>query len=683
MRSIQQFIKQAFFLFALGLITMAITSVLIYGMHIYRTNQSNLEGLGDKINTQITSSQRNARNNMLMAEAIMRKEIENKKIDQIGSGTLMAAAINYNASQFDIWMALSPEMARSMEGNPSGLVFLVSRKPENYNFKTLIKPFSISDYNITLFKHDVYYKNPEEIWYNQTIQNDGKLTYIGAYYDKTYTQRWLFSVAKAVYDENKKLLGVVGIDFGTSLVEKVFREFSTLLGIMVVERSDGRILMDLRSEDHSLIAPNLVYKAKVNDHFIPLEGLETLAKNGKMAHRNHNGTFMVFKVFKSELLPWYMIIYQSAWAFYKGILPLFFALLTVILVFLLALLYFLRENRKKFLHPVQELLSWLKRDTLIIGSNKSISGHYVESDVLEVNELIQSINILFEVVNENFQNYRQELEKNTKIKEELEVLVQKRSEQLIEREKLAALGFMSAGLAHEIKNPLNLICNAAEIIVMQLNKIAQAELHMDEQSARAISRLSESNQIILNNGQRVDNIIKTLLLQVRSSKEGHQHLVDMSELVKTNLDFVLANYRPKMNNRIKVELDKPDNKIIVRGNPVDLGRVFINILDNSCYAMIKKINADSHFMAHLKISLNPMDGGLEIRIYDNGTGIPKVHLSQVFTPFYTTKPPGEGTGLGLNFAYEIVKQHGGTLEVQSTEGEYTEIIMFIPFRGKL
>lgn len=669
-------------MFALGLITMAIVSVLIYGMHIYRTNENNLDSLGDRTNTQITSSQRNARNNMLMAEAIMKKEIEMGKIDQMNSGTLMAAAINYNASQFDIWMALSPERAYKMIGSPPGLVFLVARKPENYNFKTLSKPFNINDYNIQLFKHDVYFKNPEEVWYHQSVKNKGKLTYIGAYYDKTYTQRWLFSIGKAVYDNNKKLMGVVGIDFGTSLVEKVFRGFSDFLGLMIVERRDGRILMDLHSEDHSLIAPNLVYKGKVDDLFLPLAQLEDFAHHHKLVHHNHKGTFMVFKVFKSELLPWYIVIYQSAWSFYKGILPLFFTLLTVILIFLLALLYFLRENRKKFLNPIQDLLSWLKRDTLIIGSNKSISGHYVESDVLEVNELIQSINILFEVVNENFQNYRHELDKNTKIKEELEVLVQKRSEQLIEREKLAALGFMSAGLAHEIKNPLNLICNAAEIIVMQLNKIAQAELHMDEQSARAISRLSESNQIILNNGQRVDNIIKTLLLQVRSSKEGHQHLVDMTELVKTNLDFVLANYRPKMNNRIKVELEKPDNKIIVRGNPVDLGRVFINILDNSCYAMIKKINADSHFMAHLKISLNPKDGGLEIRIYDNGTGIPKVHLSQVFTPFYTTKPPGEGTGLGLNFAYEIVKQHGGTLEVQSNEGEYTEIIMFIPFRGK-
>lgn len=682
MRSIQHFIRQAFFLFAAGLICMAVVSVWIYGLHLYRTNKNNLEELGERTNLQITSAQRNARNNMLMAEALMLKEIENKKIDRVNSGKLMAAAINYNASQFDIWFAISPENVKKMEGNHPGLVFVVSRKPENYNFKALTKPFKFTDYNQTLYSHDVYYKNPEEVWYHDSLKNKGKLTYVGAYYDKTYTQRWLFSVTKAIYDENNKLEGVVGIDFGTSLVEKVFRGFSKVLGILIIERRDGRILMDLPAEDMNLVSPTLVYKAKTQDHFVSIPELEKLSTHHDLAYHNHNGKVTIYKVLKSDLLPWYIVIYQSAWAFYKGILPLFFALLSVILIFLLGILYFLKSNRRKFLNPIQELLAWLKRDTLIIGSNKSISGQYPESDVLEVNELIQNINTLFEVVNENFQNYRQELEKNTKIKEELEILVQKRSEQLIEREKLAALGFMSAGLAHEIKNPLNLICNAAEIIVMQLNKIAQTELHMDEQSAKAISRLSESNQIILNNGQRVDNIIKTLLLQVRSSKEGHQHLVDLGELIKTNLDFVLANYRPKMNNRIKVEFEKPDNKVVIRGNPVDLGRVFINILDNSCYAMIKKINADSHFNAHLRININPVESGVEIRIYDNGTGIRQKDLGQVFTPFFTTKPPGEGTGLGLNFAYEIINQHGGSLEVQSTEGQYTEIIMFIPFKGK-
>lgn len=662
---------------------MATISLWIYAIHIYRTNQSNLNDLGEKAINAIISAQRSARNNMLIAETLMRKEIEHKKIDTLNTGKLMASAINYNASQFDIWMALSPDVAKSMQGAPSGLLFLVSRKPENYNFRTLGKPFSVSDYNVMVYNHDVYYKDPKEIWYSHTIKNQGKLTYIEAYYDKTYTQRWVFSIGKAVYDGNRKLLGAVGIDFGTSLVEKIFQELAHDLGIMVIERKDGRILMDIHSEDYSIIAPNLIYKAHTSDHFLPMKELEEHYQNKKLEHYYHNGSFMVFKVFKSDLLPWYIVIYQSAWAFYKAVLPLFLALLSIILIFLLALLYFLRQNKKQFLNPIQELISWLKRDTLIIGSNKSISGQYLESDVLEVNELIHSINILFEVMNENFRNYRQELEKNTKIKEELEILVQKRSEQLIEREKLAALGFMSAGLAHEIKNPLNLICNAAEIIVMQLNKIAQSDLQLNEQSTRAISRLTESNQIILNNGQRVDNIIKTLLLQVRSSKEGHQHLVDMGELVKTNLDFVLANYRPKMNNRIKVDFERPEGKIIIKGNPVDLGRVFINILDNSCYAMIKKINADSYFNAHLKIQIRPTDGEIQIKIYDNGTGIPKSVLGQVFTPFFTTKPPGEGSGLGLNFAYEIIKQHGGRLEIQSKEGDFTEIIMFIPFKGNL
>lgn len=273
-----------------------------------------------------------------------------------------------------------------------------------------------------------------------------------------------------------------------------------------------------------------------------------------------------------------------------------------------------------------------------------------------------------------------ELAKNIRSKDELEALVKERSEQLIEREKLASMGFMSAGLAHEIKNPLNHILNASQIIDKQLERLENSD--DSEKRSKAITRVKEGNAIILNNSQRVDSIVKTLLMQVRASTEEYRELVDVNELIKTNLDFVLANYRPKTNGRIKVSYHHPESKVYLNANPVDLGRVFINILDNSCYAVVQKINSHSDFTAEIEINLLAIESGLQMTFYDNGTGIPEKYLSQMFTPFFTTKPPGQGTGLGMNFVYEIIKKYAGTISVNSKEGEYTEIKIFIPIKDR-
>jgi two-component system NtrC family sensor kinase len=315
----------------------------------------------------------------------------------------------------------------------------------------------------------------------------------------------------------------------------------------------------------------------------------------------------------------------------------------------------------------------------LVKENKTISGKYDESNIIELSEIIRGMNQLFEVVNENFINYQIELEKNIKIKNDLETLVVKKSEQLIQKEKMAALGVMTAGIAHEIKNPLNLICNTAEIISLQLEKIEISGLVNDKDIVERFEKIKNSNKILTANGKRVDNIIRTLLMQTRTGNSSEHQKIVLDEIIKTSLDFILVINRPKINNQINISFQKPDDKIFILANPINLGRVFINIFDNSIYAITKKLRQTA-YNAEIKIEVSVIYNMVEIRIRDNGVGMNKDQLKNALTPFYTTKPAGEGSGLGLSFAYDNIRDLGGNLEIVSEENEFTEIIISLPLK---
>lgn len=644
-----------------------------------------MEDFAFRINLRISSSVRSAYSNLLVVESLLQNQAILKNNEAAFAGKILSSAINFNPVQHALWYSLSKTEVDKLPGKPQGHLFIVSRKLEDYLERTKQIPgnnfklkFTNEDEFTQILSEDAQYFNFPS--YQDAISNPNQIIYSRPHPD-FFTNQLIFTYSKAVKDAKGNILGVVGQNFGLEATKFALKQISEEFGLIIIETKDNKTLLEIPSQHYSVTGRTTSEQLGENNPFGSFKQMNDLASNLELGHKSINKDWFVYKVFKPSK-DWFLIIYQSAWAFYGAIVALLLIIVAIILFFLFGFFYLFKRNKVRFLKPIDNLLNQIKKDTLIVGSQKSFSGRYPDSEILELNEIINCINTLFEIVNENFKNYRTELDKNIKSKEKLEQLVQKRSEQLIEREKLAALGFMSAGLAHEIKNPLNLICNAAEIVNMQLTKLDKAGIPLNEKATNAINRLYESNQIILNNGQRVDNIIKTLLMQIRNNNEGHEHLVDLGELIRTNLDFVLGNYRPKLNNRIEVNITAPNHRLILRANPVDLGRVFINIFDNSCYAMIKKVNLSSDFIAALEIKLLAFEHFVEVHVRDNGTGISKNDLNQIFTPFYTTKPPGEGTGLGLNFAYEIIKQHAGTIEINSTPGEFTEIIIKIPYEGK-
>ncbi len=253
--------------------------------------------------------------------------------------------------------------------------------------------------------------------------------------------------------------------------------------------------------------------------------------------------------------------------------------------------------------------------------------------------------------------------------------------QLIQQEKMASLGELTAGIAHEIQNPLNFVNNFsdinAELIDEMKDEIKTGNL---EEGLHVADILKENNLKINHHGRRADSIVKGMLMHSRKSS-GQKELVDINALADEYLRLSFHGLRAKdksFNSTILTDLDEniPKMKII----PQDIGRVFLNLFNNSFYSVSeKKLMMPLEYEAIVSVKSKQLSGQVEIRINDNGMGIPQNLIEKIFQPFFTTKPAGQGTGLGLSLSYEIItKGHGGTIEVETKEGEYTEFIIKLP-----
>lgn len=249
--------------------------------------------------------------------------------------------------------------------------------------------------------------------------------------------------------------------------------------------------------------------------------------------------------------------------------------------------------------------------------------------------------------------------------EGLENLVQEYTMQLISQEKLATIGRITLGIAHELKNPLNIIINASELLM---------STEVDSESrARALA-------MIYQYGVRANDIITSMLKQARQEENMVPERTDVSVMLSHALDVFLRSHNDinlKSKLRKSIHID-PQVEVGLIDSP-GVERVFINVIDNAIYALSEKLQrSDGNFIPELKVDLHVERGRCQIRIRDNGVGIPQSHLLHICDEFYTTKPPGEGTGLGLWVAKQMVEKNRGSLDVLSKENEYAEVIIEFP-----
>jgi signal transduction histidine kinase len=259
-------------------------------------------------------------------------------------------------------------------------------------------------------------------------------------------------------------------------------------------------------------------------------------------------------------------------------------------------------------------------------------------------------------------------------------------DRLVQTEKLASLGQLTAGIAHEIKNPLNFVNNFAALsaeLTDELNDVL-ASVPVTEKVRDEVDELTallkDNLQKIVQHGKRADSIVKNMLLHSREGSGEHRP-TDVNALVEESLNLAYHGARaekPHFNVTLRRELDPAAGTAELF--PQEITRVLLNLITNGFYAVAKRgAENGAGFEPVLSASTRDRGAHVEIRIRDNGTGIPPEVREKMFNPFFTTKPAGEGTGLGLSMSHDIiVKQHGGTVDVATAPGEFTEFTILLP-----
>jgi len=253
-------------------------------------------------------------------------------------------------------------------------------------------------------------------------------------------------------------------------------------------------------------------------------------------------------------------------------------------------------------------------------------------------------------------------------------------QQLIQSEKMASLGELTAGIAHEIQNPLNFVNNFSEVSAELIDELKQENKagHLNDVETIA-GEIEQNLQKITLHGKRADGIVKNMLQHSRSSK-GEMQQTNLNALCDEYLRLSYHGLRAKdksFNATIETHFDESIEKINVI--PQEIGRVLLNLFNNAFYAVQEKAkNSGEAYKPTVSVSTKSKVNTIEINVADNGMGISKSLIDKIFQPFFTTKPTGQGTGLGLSLSYDIMKAHGGDIKVESEEGGDTQFRIQLP-----
>ncbi|MBR1091987.1 GAF domain-containing protein [Bradyrhizobium manausense] len=300
-------------------------------------------------------------------------------------------------------------------------------------------------------------------------------------------------------------------------------------------------------------------------------------------------------------------------------------------------------------------------------------------------DLVQTFADQAVIAIENVRLFEQVQERTKELSQSLDEL-RTAQDRLVQTEKLASLGQLTAGIAHEIKNPLNFVNNFSSLsteLIDELNEVLQSA-QLDDKTKEEVAELTHmlkgNLEKVVQHGRRADSIVKNMLLHSREGS-GEHRAADINTIVEESLNLAYHGARAEragFNVTLKRDLDPAAGLADIY--PQEITRVFLNLIANGFYAAAKrKESAGEDFEPTLSAATRNLGSKVEIRIRDNGTGIPQDVKEKMFNPFFTTKPAGEGTGLGLSMSHDIVvKQHGGTIDVSTEPGVFTEFIITLP-----
>ena len=295
---------------------------------------------------------------------------------------------------------------------------------------------------------------------------------------------------------------------------------------------------------------------------------------------------------------------------------------------------------------------------------------------IQIYSLVGGLAILSLIIFMLYRNNRQRQASNIKIEKAYEDLKSTQA-QLIQSEKMASLGELTAGIAHEIQNPLNFVNNFSELNTELISELKDEIEKGNTKEMKALADDIKSNELKINHhGKRADAIVKGMLQHSRSSC-GVKEPTDINALADEYLRLAYHGLRAKdksFNATLKTDFDESIGNINVM--PQDIGRVILNLITNAFYAVVEKKKQNPEgYEPLVSVITKKIGDEAEIRVKDNGNGIPQNVMNKIFQPFFTTKPTGQGTGLGLSLSYDIIKAHNGELKVETKEGEGSDFII--------
>jgi two-component system, NtrC family, sensor kinase len=314
------------------------------------------------------------------------------------------------------------------------------------------------------------------------------------------------------------------------------------------------------------------------------------------------------------------------------------------------------------------------------SSNRKLEKQLVQVKKLSDENLKQEQEKQHILAHQNETLEKQVTERTEALNQSLEDLKATQSK-LIQSEKMASLGELTAGIAHEIQNPLNFVNNFSEVNTELIEEMKTELKAGNTDDAIAIANdIADNEQKINHHGKRADAIVKGMLQHSRSGGSIKEP-TDINKLTDEYLRLAYHGLKAKdksFNATLKTDFDETIGNINIV--PQDIGRVILNLITNAFYAVTeKKKEGNTDYEPTVSVSTKKINGQLEIRVIDNGNGIPKKVIDKIFQPFFTTKPTGQGTGLGLSMSYDIVtKTHEGELKVETKEGEGSQFIIILP-----
>jgi two-component system, NtrC family, sensor kinase len=344
----------------------------------------------------------------------------------------------------------------------------------------------------------------------------------------------------------------------------------------------------------------------------------------------------------------------------------------------------------KLASAISDSLNNAERKNLVafqyVGFEEQKKVQQLESEKIQTQNRIRTyfllggIGVLLLLAIIFYRNNRQKQKAKIKIEKAYENL-KATQQQLVQSEKMASLGELTAGIAHEIQNPLNFVNNFSEVNKELIAELKQEIKNGNIEEVNAIAGDIAANEEKINShGKRADAIVKGMLQHSRKS-EGVKEPTDINALADEYLRLSYHGLRAKdngFNAKMSTEFDHSIGKINMI--PQDIGRVLLNLYNNAFYTVNEKsTQTPRSYQPEVKVSTRKINDKIEIRIEDNGTGIAQKIVDKIFQPFFTTKPTGQGTGLGLSLTYEIItKEHTGTIRVESNEGEGSTFIIQLP-----